>query len=314
VAIPPPSERVEAAELSVVTGAFGYTGKYITRRLVSLGKRVRTLTRRPSRENPFGDEIEVAAVDFHDASGLTEILRGASTLYNTYWIRFPRGRDTFERAVANTEVLLASAREAGIARIVHISVTNASPESPFAYFAAKAEAEELVRSSGLSHAIIRPTLIFGEGDILVNNIAWFLRRFPVFPVFGSGDCRLQPVYAEDLAEVAVDLGSGTDDLTLDAAGPDVFTFEEFVRLVADAVRSRAKIVHMSPTAVLALGKAMGWLTRDVVVTREEIAGLMSDLLVSGSPPRWRTRFGDWLIKNAASLGTRYASELRRHYM
>ena len=168
-------------ENSVVTGAFGFTGQYIVRRLLSRGNSVRTLTAHPERLDPFGGTVEVSPFNFADRSGLVRSLRGASTLYNTYWVRFPYRQVTYEEALANTRVLLGAAEDAGLRRIVHLSITNPSEESPHAYFRGKAIVEREIRASRLSHAILRPTVIFGTEDILINNIAWFLRRFsPLF--------------------------------------------------------------------------------------------------------------------------------------
>lgn len=304
---------MEAPELNVVTGAFGYTGKYITRRLLSVGKGVRTLTGHPNRENPFGEQVSVSPFDFDNPSELTKTLRGATTLYNTYWVRFSHGQVTFDKAVENTKTLIKAAEEAGVHRIVHVSVTNASKESPLPYFRGKGLVEKVVVHSRLSYAIIRPTLIFGAEDILINNIAWLLRRFPVFAVPGSGDYRVQPVFVEDVAEIAVSAAHHDESIIVDAVGPQTYTFDELVRLIADNIQSRARIIHLRPGIALFLSRMIGYLLRDVLLTRHEVEGLMSNLLVSESPPTGQTRLSDWLGQNADSVGARYASELNRHY-
>jgi NADH dehydrogenase len=304
---------MEAPELDVVTGAFSYTGKYIAQRLLSMGKGVTTLTGHPNRRNPFGDRVSVAPFDFDNPSELARSLRGATTLYNTYWVRFTQGPVTFDRAVENTKTLIRAAEEAGIRRIVHISVTNASGDSPLPYFRGKGLVEDAVIHSRLSYAIVRPTVIFGAEDILINNVAWLLRRFPVFALPGSGNYRLQPVFAEDVAEIAVRAAHDDDNITVDAAGPETYTFDELVRLIAEKIRSRARIVHLRPGLALFLSTAIGSMVRDVVLTREELEGLMSNLLVSEGPPTGQTRLSDWLAQNAGSVGVRYASELSRHY-
>ncbi len=300
-------------EWDVVTGAFGYTGKYITRQLLASGRRVMTLTGHPERPNPFGAQVRVAPFRFDDPRAMAESLRGATTLYNTYWIRFPRGALTFEKAVENSRALVQAAKLAGVRRIVHISITNASPDSPLPYFRGKGWVERAVVESGLSYAILRPTVIFGPEDILINNIAWFLRRFPVFPVFGAGDYRLQPVFVEDVAAIAVAAGQRETNEITDAVGPEVYTFDALVRLIADAVGSRARILHVPPGLAYVLARLIGYVVRDVVITRDEIAGLMANLLVSEHPPTAPTSFRRWLEENRARVGTRYASELARHY-
>jgi len=296
---------------SVVTGAFSYTGKFIAQRLLELGQPVKTLTRR--RPATVDSRIAVAPLDFADREGLVRALRGATTLYNTYWVRFNYGGVTFEQAVANTEWLIAAAVAAGVRRIVHVSVTNASAVSSLPYFRGKGRVEDALKRSRLSYAIIRPTLIFGPEDILLNNIAYLLRRLPVFGIPGSGGYRVQPVSVEDVAELAVAAGARSDNTVQDAAGPDAYTFEEMVRLIARAVESRARIVHLSPAVAMGTLGLLSRLVRDVILTDDELKGLMADLLVSADPPTGKRRFKEWLQRSAANLGVRYANELDRNY-
>ncbi|MEE9202583.1 MAG: NAD(P)H-binding protein [Dehalococcoidia bacterium] len=304
---------MQGTELNVVTGAFGYTGKYITRRLLSMGKRVRTLTGHPHRESPFAYQVTAFPFNFENPSELTDSLRGATTLYNTYWVRFPRGDVTFDRAVENTKTLIKAAEEAGVRRLVHISITNASEDSPLPYFRGKGLVEKAIINSKLSYAIIRPTVVFGAEDILVNNIAWLLRKFPLFAILGRGDYRIQPIYVEDVADIAVQAAQVDDNMVVDAVGPELYTFEELVRLIAEKVHSKARIVHVRPGLALLLARLVGYVVKDVVLTKDEIGGLMSSLLVSDGPPAGRTRFSQWLEQNAHTVGTGYASELNRHY-
>jgi len=200
-------------------------------------------------------------------------------------------------------------------RIVHISITNATLDSPLPYFRGKAEAEEAIRESPMSHAILRPTLIFGAEDILINNLAWLLRKFPLHPVFGTGSYKVQPIFVEDLAEIAVRLAAQDDDVALDAVGPEVFTYKAMLELVADAVGSRARLVRVSPRAAILASRLLGLLVRDVVLSRDELKCLMDGLLVSRSdgPPPGKTKLSEWVAANASGLGRGYTSELRRHY-
>lgn len=304
---------MEIPELNVVTGAFSYTGKYITRQLLSMGKRVRTLTGRSDHEKFFGSQVTTSPFNFDNLSLLTESLRGAATLYNTYWVRFSHGQVTFDKAIENTKTLIKAAEAAGVRRIVHISITNPSQESPFPYFRGKALVEKAITHSKLSYAIIRPTVIFGMEGILINNIAWLLRKFPIFAIPGSGDYRIQPVYVEDVAKVAVSAGHNDDNLVIDAIGPEVFTFDELVRLIAEGMHSRAKVIHVSPMLALFLARLIGYAVRDVVITKDEIQGLMSNLLVSKSPPTGQMCLSEWLEQNADRVGASYISDLQRHY-
>ena len=303
----------QAPETNVVTGALSYTGKHITQRLLALGKQVMTLTGHPRRPNPFGRRVSVATYAFDDPSKLVGSLEGATTLYNTYWVRFPYGGMTFEKAVENSIALIRAAEEAGLRRIVQISITHASEGSPFPYFRGKGLVDKAIQNSKLSYAILRPTVLFGHDDILINNIAWFLRRFPVFGIFGSGKYLVQPVHVEDLAELAVQAGHREDNLIMDVAGPETYTFEDLVRVVARSVRSKARIIHLRPRLAFLLIKLLGYLLHDVVLTWEEVQGLMANLLASDGPPTAPTHFSQWLDEHAGKIGKRYASELARHY-
>ena len=304
---------MSGADRVVITGAFSYTGKYVTRRLLDRGKQVATLTNHPQRKNPFGKHVTVHPYSFEDPARLRETLRGASTLINTYWVRFPHGNKTFEMAVENTRRLIRAAREVGVRRIVHISIANPSLDSPLGYYKGKAELEELVKRSGMPYTILRPTVIFGKEDILINNIAWFVRRFPVFGIPGDGRYRVQPIYVEDMAHLIVDAVSRKDSYVLNAVGPETFTFEELVKLVGEKIGRRARVVHLPARLAYLLTWLTGYLVRDVVLTWEEYLGLMDDLLaVNTTPPGW-TRLSAWLTEHAKTVGTRYHSELARHF-
>jgi len=220
---------------------------------------------------------------------------------------------TFDRAVENSKTLIRAAEEAGICRIVHISITNPSEESPFPYFRGKALVERAITHSKLSYTIIRPTVIFGTQGILINNIAWLLRKFPVFAAFGSGNYRIQPVFVEDMAKIAVNAGHSNENMVIDAVGPEIYTFDELVRLIASKINSRAKIVRVNPRLALFLARLIGYAVKDVVITKDEIQGLMSNLLVSETPPTGQTRLSDWLEQNADRVGANYISDLQRHY-
>jgi len=296
-----------------VTGAFGYTGKYITRRLLDKGAEVITLTGHPQRRNEFEGKVAAFPFNFEHPALLAETLRGVDTLYNTYWVRFDHADATYQRAIENTCRMLEAAREAGVRRFVHVSITNPSLDSELPYFRGKAVLEEAVRQSGLSYAILRPTVIFGREDILINNIAFLLRRSPLFAIPGSGDYRLQPVYVEDMASLCVQAAESDENITLDAIGPQIFTFNEMVDLIAGNIGRRPLIVHLHPSLALFLSRLVGLLVRDVVLTQEELEGLSSGLLVSTMPPNGQTHLEDWLNANARTVGARYASELGKHY-
>ncbi|HEV2247772.1 MAG TPA: NAD(P)H-binding protein [Terriglobia bacterium] len=333
------------SELDVVTGATGFTGRYITRRLLDAGRRVRTLTGHPDRPNPFGNRIEIVPYNFADPKALGRNLEGVTTLYNTYWVRFPYGSQSYDNAIVNTRALIRAAEEADVKKFVHVSIANPSEKaiadgraclqaaeeargkkflvntsiaSPLAnyrlaYYWGKAFLEAALAQSALSWAIIRPTVVFGLEDILINNIAWMVRHLPVFGVPGSGDYKLQPVFVEDLAQIATDAAGKQENVTVDAAGPETYSFNGLVQLIASKLGCRVRIAHVHPTLVYLMTRALGLAVHDVILTREEIEGLMTNLLVSHQPPLGTTPLSQWLEQNADRVGRRYASELDRHF-
>ena len=304
---------IEHPDLAVVTGAFSYTGGYIARRLIDQGVGVRTLTRHPDIRNDFGGKVAASPLDFSEPDSLCNSMRGASVLYNTYWIRFPRGPITFDHAVENSRILFQAAQKAGIKRIVHLSVSNASLEANLPYIRAKAQVEEILAGLGVPHAIIRPTLIFGAGDLLLNNMAWALRRFPIYPVFGKGDYPVQPVYAGDVAAQAVEAASQHEDSIADAAGPEIFSYETLIQTIAAAVGARSRLVHLPPPVGLAMTGLVGLMVRDVVLTRDEVDELMAGQFTSDAPPAGTTKLSHWLTDHHDGLGRRYVAELGRNF-
>ena len=298
--------------IDFVTGAFSYSGRFVAAELLERGRGVRTLTNHPRTDGPLASRIPSYPLDFADGKALTNALRGADTLYNTYWVRAPHGSLTHSVAVENTKALIDAARRAGVRRIVHTSIANPTASSN-SYYRGKAELEDAVRSSGLSYAIVRPTLLFGEDDVLVNNIAWLLRHLPLFGIPGDGRYRLQPMHVRDHAALLVHSGLESSDQIVDSAGPDIFTFAELVHLLRHAMGLHTLVLNMPPALAMVGATVAGRLSRDMLLTRDELDDLMRDILISQEPPRGRTRLVDWLRTNADTLGRVYASEIERHY-
>jgi len=142
---------------------------------------------------------------------------------------------------------------------------------------------------------------------------WILRRVPIFGVPGSGDYRVQPVSVEDVADLAVSAGVRGDNIVQDAVGPEDFSFKELIRMISTAIGGRARIISVPPAVGMLSVALIGRLVDDVVLTAEELQGLMANLLVSSGQSTGRRRFSDWLAEHAGSLGLRYAHELNRHY-
>lgn len=300
-----------SSERHAVTGAYGYSGKYIARQLLDQGHQVITLTNSPQRDNPFGDKVPAFPFNFDAPQSLVETLRGVDVLYNTYWVRFNHATFTFEDAIRNSKVLFDAARKAGVARIVHVSITNPSLDSSLEYFSGKARVEEAVKESGVSYAILRPAVLFGGEDILINNIAWALRRLPVFGVFGDGRYRLQPIYVKDLAALAVEQGRLRENVILNAIGPETFSYRRLAETIGHIIGAPRPLISVPPAAAYWFARLIGALVGDVIVTRDEIEGLMAGLLYVETPPTASTALTAWARQHAASLGQHYASELKR---
>jgi NADH dehydrogenase len=295
---------------AVVTGAFSYLGAAVAREMRRREFTVDTLTRR----RPPAGSTEIAATPLEfDPDHLIRALRGADVLVNTYWIRLPHRGLGFETAVENSRILVETAATAKVGRLVHVSVTNASLDSPLGYYRGKAEVDAVVRGSGVSHAIVRPTLIVGPQDVLTSNIAWFLRRFPLFPVPDGGAYRLQPVTLGDAARIIADAAEAGRDLDVDAAGPETFSFVDYLRLLARACDVRRSLVRVPGWLALAgLGMLSPFL-RDTVLTREELDGLERELLVSRAAPLGSDSVRGWLLEHGAMLGRVYVNDRRRHF-
>ena len=299
--------------VDLVTGAFSYSGSHIAERLLESGRGVRTLTFHPDRAHPLQGSVETLAYRFDDPAALTRSLEGVSTLYNTFWVRFDHGRTTFADAIANSRSLFEAARRAGVTRIVHVSIANPTIDSPLPYYRGKALVERALAEAGTPYSIVRPTWIFGgAGDILANNIAWILRRMPIFALPGNGSYPVQPVHIDDLATICTQTANA-HDVIVDAAGPQTMSFEELVHAVRRAVGARAPILHLPPRLMSLAARALGLLVHDIVLTADEIKGLTAGLLVSHDTPLGQIAFTEWLGENSASIGRSYANELQRHF-
>lgn len=297
-----------------ITGAFSYSGKYIAKRLLTKGHPIITLTGHPNRPHAFDGQIPAYPFHFDQPDALIETLAGVDTLINTYWVRFDHHQSSFFSAISNIRTLFWAAKQAGVRRIIHISITNPDRTSSLPYFWGKALLEEDLVRLGPSYAILRPTVIFGKEDILINNIAWFLRRFPAFAVPGDGKYRLQPIYVDDLAALVANQVDSDENVVIEAIGPETYTFNELLDMIQTVTGSKSLPVHTSPQLAQQLSAVVGKAVGDIVLTKEEVVGLMEDrLVVEDAPPAGETRLSDWVKDHADTLGKQYANEITRHY-
>jgi uncharacterized protein YbjT (DUF2867 family) len=306
-------------QTDVITGAFGYSGAAIARELRAAGHKVRTLTGHPGRA-PADTDIEVRPLDFGDADGLTKDLTGAHTLYCTYWVRFPHRSATRESSVANSKALFDAAARAGISRIVYVSILHADTSSPFPYFSGKGDVEQHLAKVGVPYAIARPAILFGDaadrgttGSVLLNNIAWLLRRLPVFAIGDGGGYRVRPIHVDDLARLCIELGAGTDNVTIDAVGPESVRFREMVTSIQAAIGSHSLLVPAPGWLMPPFAAALGMMLRDVLLTREEYQAMNAGLADSAAPAAGQRSLTEWIGAHGPELGRAYASELERHY-
>lgn len=297
--------------IHMVTGAFGFTGKYITQELLARGFDVATITNSPNRTSDLSGKINAEEFHFDNPQKLIDSLAEVSTLYNTYWVRFNHKKFSHQDAVTNTLKLFDAAQKAGVKKIVHTSITNPSLNSELEYFNGKAVLEKALIESGLSYSILRPAVIFGDEDILINNIAWLLRKLPIFPVFGYGSYKIQPIYVKDFAKLAVEKGQESHNDIINAIGPETYSYRELVEKIGDIIGVSKPIISVSPKLAYMVGTLLSKFVRDVVVTREEIEGLMADLLCVDAEPAGTTRLSQWIRQHKALLGKTYTSELAR---
>jgi NADH dehydrogenase len=302
---------VSDEEFHVVTGAFGYSGKYITRRLLNSGIRVRTLTGSRGRENPFEGKVDVHPFHFDNPDKLTAALEGATVLYNTYWVRFNSSTFTFAGAIKNSETLFKAAKKAGVRRIVHTSITNPSEDSPYEYFSGKAKVEKALEATGVSHSILRPALLFGRESILINNIAWLLRKFPVFFILGDGRYRLQPIFVDDFAGLAVEQGTETANTVINAIGPETFAYRTLVQELGRIIGKDRPLLSVPPRIGYWTGRVVGCMADDVFLTWDEISALQEESLYVEAKPAGQTKLTLWAREHADFLGRYYQSEMRR---
>ena len=257
-----------------VTGGTGFVGNHVLSALVEKGHQVTALVR-PGSEHKLKrpDEVETVLGDVTEIAELTQGMKGYEAVIHLVGIirAFPSKGITFERLhTETTENVVAAAKETGVSRLLHMSALGAREDGPTPYLRTKFAAEELVRQSGLSYTIFRPSLIFGRGGEAIKMFADMVTRI-VVPIIGDGKYRFQPVSVTNLAqgfEKALELEAAQGQ-TLDVGGPDDVTFDEIMDTLAQVMGKRIVKIHLPlfPLRLVtsALQHAPGYpLTRDQI--------------------------------------------------
>lgn len=295
----------------VVTGAFGYSGKYIADRLIKKGYQVVTLTNSPFRNQQKSEKILIHPYDFEHPKNMELAFNGVKVLFNTYWIRMESSNITFTQVVQNTKKLIEVACNAGVTQIIHISVSNPSLQSRSKYYRSKAEVEEIIKSSGLQYTILRPAFLFGNEDILINNIAWMLRKLPAYPIFGNGTYKVRPIHVEDLADLAVEQINQNGNKIINAGGQVTYQYRDFITAIENAICINRPLIPV-PIGIGYYGSVLlGLMLKDVITTREELDALVSGNLNVDGPAIGNINLNEWLKENSSTLGKHYRSERKR---
>jgi NADH dehydrogenase len=269
-----------------VFGGTGFLGQRVVRRLAARRVAVRVAARHPERKNPSVgvDSCSVSFVqaDVNDDASVRAVVAGSAGVVNAVSLYVERGHATFGAVHVQAAARLARhAREAGVARFVHVSGIGADPHSPSSYIRSRGEGEEAVRAAFPDAIIIRPAVMFGPEDAFVAPLADLLRKSPVFPLFGRGLTRLQPVSVEDVAEAIVrTLSSPKPDRLYELGGPHICTYRNLLRKIAEHVGARPVLVPVPFGAWQTLGFLME-LTPRPIVTRGQVELMAVDNVASG---------------------------------
>jgi NADH dehydrogenase len=258
-----------------LTGATGFIGTHLRRALVRDGHQVVGLTRRARAEE---EGVAWVPGDVNDQELLVESLHGCGAVIHLVGIIVEQGEETFQRMhVQATEHVLAAMRRAKIHRLLHMSALGAGPKQPTEYFRTKWTAEELVRASAIDYTIFRPSTIFGPGDGFVNTLVAQLRRYPVIPIIGKGDYPMAPISIHAIVQAfiqALKLDGPATAKTFELCGPEVLTFEQIVKLIADYLGISKTRVHI-PVGMVRFGiDLLRFMRVPPPITQDQLAMLL----------------------------------------
>ncbi len=262
----------------LVTGGSGFIGRRVVSRLADGGSNLRVLAR-GQRHADLPEGVEVARGDVVSGEGLPEAMAGVEKVVHLVAIIRESGGQTFEANIwRGTEKVVEAAKAAEVKKLVYVSAIGAQDNPTYRYLHAKWQAERAVKLSGLPYTILRPSIVFGEGDEFINALAGLVRYNPVVPVAGDGKARFQPIWVEDLVTCIVacldeDAHAGQ---TLEIGGPEQLTYDELLDVVKEALgRSRIK-VHVPLAVMRPLAQVMEWVLPKPPVTGEQLKMLALD--------------------------------------
>ncbi|GAB5501714.1 complex I NDUFA9 subunit family protein [Pyruvatibacter sp.] len=276
-----------SAKIVTVFGGSGFVGRHVVRELAKRGYRVRAAVRHPSlagfvRTMGLPGQVEAVYADIKDDESVARALSGADMAVNLVGILYESGKQKFEALQAEAAGRIAwSAKAKGVERLVHVSAIGADPESPAKYASSKAEGEAAVLDAFPEAIILRPSIIFGNGDGFFNRFAAMAKFSPALPLLGGGHTKMQPVYVDDVADaVCTSLeDTSTQGKTYELGGPTVYSFKELMQIVLDETQ-RKRILAPVPWAIARLqGRILGLLPAPLL-TLDQVRMLETDNVVS----------------------------------
>src|SRR5690348_15138954 len=227
-----------------VFGGTGFLGRRIVRHLHDVDFAVRIASRHPDRGRSLFSRdvsrIEPVGADVNDDASVAAAVSGVWAVVNAVSLYVEHGRCTFQSVhVEAAKRIAVLARQAGAETLVHISGIGANAGSASPYIRSRGEGEAVVLDAFPSAKLVRPAVMFGPGDAFLTPLLAMLRRLPIFPMFGSGATRVQPVYVEDVAEAVVRiLRAPAASQLYELAGPRVYTYQELLRAIAASAGTR----------------------------------------------------------------------------
>ena len=281
-----------AASDRVVTvfGGTGFLGRRIVRHLRLHGFCVRVASRHPDRGHallpPDDPQLRSIKADVHDERSVAEALADAYGAVNAVSLYVEHGRETFHSVhVESAQRVAAQAQRAGVKRLIHVSGIGADSRSQSLYIRKRGEGELAVREAFADAILIRPAVMFGPDDAFLTTILKLLERLPIYPMFGNGQMRLQPVYVEDVGQAIAKLlqREQTGPIMFECVGPRVYSYEEFLRTVASAAGIKPILIPVP----FAAWHALAWIAEMLPsppITRNQVELMQVDSASSSDTP------------------------------